>query len=282
MADNKKYYYLKLKADFFDSDEIVLLESITDGYLYSSILLKLYLKSLKFRGKLMFSERIPYNPDILSKITRHNVGVIEKALKIFKELGLIEVLDNGAIYMLDIQNFIGKSSTEADRKRSYREMIEKDKGQMSLKCPDKTTPEIDIDIDIDIDKEIDIENNLRSKKERREFSDNDKEYKLANYLSKQISERLDRPLQTEKILQNWSNEFEKMVRLDKIDIEDIKKVLIFSQQDDFWQTNILSAGKFRKQYLQLLSKMKKGNNNPKKQSSLGSLLEMIEGGTFDE
>ena len=146
----------------------------------------------------MFSERIPYNPDILSKITRHNVGVIEKALKIFKELGLIEVLDNGAIYMLDIQNFIGKSSTEADRKRSYREMIEKDKGQMSLKCPDKTTPEIDIDIDIDIDKEIDIENNLRSKKERREFSDNDKEYKLANYLSKQISERLDRPLQTEK------------------------------------------------------------------------------------
>ena len=72
----------------------------------------------------------------------------------------------------------------------------------------------------------------------------------------------------------------KMVRLDKIDIDDVKDVLVFSQQDEFWQTNILSASKFRKQYLTLLAKMKK--NIPKKQSSLGSLLEMIEGGTFDE
>ena len=89
------------------------------------------------------------------------------------------------------------------------------------------------------------------------FTDDDKEYLLAKYLSKQISKRLDRPLQEEKVLQNWSADFEKMVRLDKIDIEDIKNVLVFSQQDDFWQTNILSASKFRKQYLMLLGKMKK-------------------------
>lgn len=53
---------------------------------------------------------------MLANITRFPVGVIEKALKIFLELGLIEILDNGAIYMLDIQDFIGKSTTEADRK----------------------------------------------------------------------------------------------------------------------------------------------------------------------
>ena len=34
MADNKKYYYLKLKEDFFDSDEILLLQGMKDGYLY--------------------------------------------------------------------------------------------------------------------------------------------------------------------------------------------------------------------------------------------------------
>ena len=49
MADNKKYYYLKLKENFFDSDEMVLLESMPDGYLYSNILLKMYLKSKKQR-----------------------------------------------------------------------------------------------------------------------------------------------------------------------------------------------------------------------------------------
>ena len=47
MSDNRKYYYLKLKENYFDEDAIVLLESMQDGILYSNILLKLYLKSLK-------------------------------------------------------------------------------------------------------------------------------------------------------------------------------------------------------------------------------------------
>ena len=38
MADNRKYYYLKLKENFFDSDSIVLLEDMKDGILYSNIL----------------------------------------------------------------------------------------------------------------------------------------------------------------------------------------------------------------------------------------------------
>ena len=52
MSDNKKYYYLKLKDDFFDSDSLIVLESMQDGYLYSNILLKLYLRSLKNKGRL--------------------------------------------------------------------------------------------------------------------------------------------------------------------------------------------------------------------------------------
>ena len=51
MSDNRKYYYLKLKENYFDDDSIVLLESMQDGVLYSNILLKLYLKSLKHGGR---------------------------------------------------------------------------------------------------------------------------------------------------------------------------------------------------------------------------------------
>ena len=51
MAENKKYYFLKLKEDFFDQREIVVLESSKDGVLYVNILLKLYLKSLQHDGK---------------------------------------------------------------------------------------------------------------------------------------------------------------------------------------------------------------------------------------
>ena len=163
MSDNKKYYYLKLRDNFFDNDDIAILESMPDGILYSNILLKLYLRSLKNNGKLMFNDRIPYNAQMLSTITRQPIAVVEKAVGIFKEMGLIEVLDNGAIYMLDIQNFIGSSNTEADRKREYRRKIALEKGQkflghLSGQMSDERAPEIEIEIENrDIKENRDIE-----------------------------------------------------------------------------------------------------------------------------
>ena len=159
MSDNKHYYYIKLKADYFDSDEMIVLESMPDGHKYSNILLKFMLRSLKNEGKLMFNNKIPFNPIMLSQVTRHSVGEIEKAVQIFESLNLIEILDNGAIYINDIQNFIGKSSTEADRKRNYRNRINEDKklsGHLSTKCPDKNPPELEIELKLE--KELKLEN----------------------------------------------------------------------------------------------------------------------------
>lgn len=137
MADNRKYYYLKLKEGFFESDEIRILESMKDGYIYSNILLKLYLKSLRNEGRLMYRNVIPFTPEILATLVGHQVGTVEKALETFKSLDLIEILDNGAIYMMDIQNFIGKSSTEADRQREYYNKIKNEKallGEADKEC----------------------------------------------------------------------------------------------------------------------------------------------------
>ena len=145
MADNKNYYYIRLKDNFFEQEAIQILEAMPDGYLYCNILLKMYLKSLKFDGRLMYNERIPYNATVLATLTRHHVGTVEKALEVLQQLDLIDVLDNGAIYMLDIQKYIGKSTTEADRKREYRARIESEKvqllGQMDGQMSDISTPE---------------------------------------------------------------------------------------------------------------------------------------------
>ena len=162
MADNKKYYYLKLKDNFFESEELVILQSMPDGYIYSDILMKLYLKSLKSEGRLMFKEHIPYNPTMLATVVRHPVALVEKALTLFKDLGLVDVLDNGAIFMLDIQNFVGQSSTEGDRKRKYRKEIEAEKqllGQMSGQTSDKRPPE---------NRDKSIENRDKSLKEKKD------------------------------------------------------------------------------------------------------------------
>jgi predicted phage replisome organizer len=156
MSDNKNYYYLKLKENFFDSEEIRLLESIENGYLYSNILLKMYLRSLKNEGRLMFKENIPYNFKMLAAITGHNIDVVKRAIEIFIEFGLVQVLDNGAIYIADIQSFIGESSTEADRKRSYRLKIAEEKkslGHLSGHLSDISPPELDLDLELDLKKE---------------------------------------------------------------------------------------------------------------------------------
>ena len=176
MADTQSYFYMRIKENFFDGDEIKILESMPDGYLYSNILLKMYLNSLKNSGRLMLNEYIPYSPEMIASITRHQIGTVQRALDIFKKMGLIEVLDNGAIYMLNIQQYIGKSSDEADRKREYRQRIEAEKKALlgeKDKCPtnvreisDKRVAYIDtyIDTDIELKKDIELDTDIELKK----------------------------------------------------------------------------------------------------------------------
>ena len=83
-----------------------------DGILYSNILLKLYLKSLKNGGKLQLDEHIPYNEQMIATLTRQQVGTVERALQIFRALGLVEPLSGGVLYMSNIELLIGQSSTE--------------------------------------------------------------------------------------------------------------------------------------------------------------------------
>lgn len=167
MKDDKvkgRYFYLMLKENFYDSDDMVLLESMENGYKYSNILLKLYLRSLKDKGKLMYKDRIPYSVEMLAKLTRHDPDTVRRAIEIFKNMGIIEILDNGAIFMMDIENYIGKSSTEADRRRAYDRRIATEKKELLLannsEKPCENSCEkshAHIDINTDINTNIDIE-----------------------------------------------------------------------------------------------------------------------------
>ena len=118
MSDNRKYYYLKLKENYFDDDSIVLLESMQDGVLYSNILLKLYLKSLKHGGRLQLDEDIPYTAQMIATITRQQIGTVERALQIFLKLGLVEVLDSGTFYMRSNLRY-GKNQKREDVKSHH-------------------------------------------------------------------------------------------------------------------------------------------------------------------
>lgn len=120
MTENRRFYYLKLKENFYNSETMVILESMQDGLLYSNLLLKMYLMSLKSSGVLLLNDCLPHTVQTIATFTRHQVGTVERALKIFQEFGLVEILTDGAYYMSDIQLLIGQSSSEGERKKKER------------------------------------------------------------------------------------------------------------------------------------------------------------------
>ena len=138
MSENRKYYYLKLKENFFTSEKMVILESMQDGLLYSNLLLKMYLMSLKYNGILMLNDRLPHTPQTIATFTRHQIGTVERAIKVFMEFSLVEILTDGAFYMTDIQLLIGQSSTERERKKKERMRLQRQNllssGEVD-KCP---------------------------------------------------------------------------------------------------------------------------------------------------
>lgn len=58
---------------------MVILESMQDGLLYSNLLLKMYLMSLKYNGILMLNDRLPHTPQTIATFTRHQIGTVERA-----------------------------------------------------------------------------------------------------------------------------------------------------------------------------------------------------------
>lgn len=220
MSDNKKYYYMRLKENFFDTNEMKVLESMQDGYKYSNILLKLYLMSLQSDGKLMLNERIPYNSQMIATITRHSVGDVEKALVLFKDLGLIEVLDSGAIYMLDIQKYIGKSSTEADRQREYQRKI-----SCSKESNKKSTPKIEIELEKDIEIDIDTDKKKKKKSAKADldgminsFTENE-ELREALKAFLDMRKSIKKPIQTEYAFKLALNKLKQLSDIDSVRIE---------------------------------------------------------------
>ena len=111
MSDNRKYYYLKLKENYFDDDSIVLLESMQDGVLYSNILLKLYLKSLKHGGRLQLDENIPYTAQMIATITASRLHCGE---------GLANLPEAGPCGSAGQRHFLHEQYRTADRPVLHR------------------------------------------------------------------------------------------------------------------------------------------------------------------
>ena len=80
---------------------------------------------------------------------------------------------------------------------------------------------------------------------------------LAKFLEKCITENNPKFPQNESQRQRWAKDIDLMLRIDKIDADDVATVIEWSQNDNFWRSNILSGKKLREKYQQLVMKMKR-------------------------
>jgi len=123
MSENKRYYWMRLKENFFEDDTMDFIESQQNGEKYCLFYLKLCCKALKDEGKLIRyvgNTLIPYDDITLAKLTRTDIDTVRSALAIFSKIGLIEKLDTGELYLSQIKEMIGSECDSAERARKTR------------------------------------------------------------------------------------------------------------------------------------------------------------------
>ena len=145
---DKKYFWLKLKRDFFKRHDIQIIEDMPNGKEYILFYLKLLCESVDHAGGLRFSEEIPYNEQMLATITRTNIDTVRSAVKVFNSLKMIEVLDDGTYFMNEVEKLLGCETYWAQQKRIQRQSV-----GLIGQCPTCPSKSKILEKDLDIIKE---------------------------------------------------------------------------------------------------------------------------------
>lgn len=155
MATNKRYYWIKLKEEFFTDKRIKRLRRISGGDTYTIIYLKLLLLSLKDEGKLYYDGvESDFIKELALTIDETDDDVMVTVNYLINQ-GLLEVVtENDEYYLTEIPNLIGSETAWAEKKRRYRQNKQR---TLSLMSPTHVRQEIEIEIEKEIEKDIEID-----------------------------------------------------------------------------------------------------------------------------
>lgn len=151
--DKERYYWLKLDRGFFKRHDIAVIEDMPNGKDYVLFYLKLMLESVDHEGALRFSDTIPYNEQMLASVTRTNVDIVRSALRMFEDLGMVEVFDDKTLFMTEVAKLLGSETYAAKRQRELRE---KNRAGDIVACLSPVCPQ-EKEIEIDTEKEKETE-----------------------------------------------------------------------------------------------------------------------------
>ena len=230
MNNTKKYYWLKLQNDFFKRNDIRVVEAMPNGKDYIIFYLKLLCESIVNDGVLRFSEEIPYSDEMLSTITSTNIDVVRSAINVFKELKMIEIYDDGTLFMKQVEKMVGSETKWANYKRVSRNQ-NKEIGQ----CPTNVQKQIgNCPIEIEKDKDIDIEKDIDIDTDINKDINKDIENKIIDSLSSSkdifISIKMENEYEKTLMMMIKAAQVTKIIPTQGR-LEDLMKEMIFDRQD---------------------------------------------------
>ena len=160
----KKYYWLKLKDNFFNQKEVKKLRRIAGGDTYTIIYLKMQLLSIKKDGIIEFEGTEKDLAEQLSYEIDEDLNNIQVTLSFLKVNNLIEEISENNFLLTKVPDCIGKEGASAERVRRHREgkaLLEKEKEQKMLQCNGEVTNSNNAvtksNTEIEKEKEIEIE-----------------------------------------------------------------------------------------------------------------------------
>lgn len=159
MAENKKYYWLKLKSDFFEEKYVKALRKLPQGDSLTIVYLKMQLKSLKTEGIIKYEGILPNSISELSLVLDEDENIVQLAVSALLKFGIIEQWENDTLYMRAMQQLIGSETDSAERVRRHRALHCNTKMLQSNSTVTKCNTEIEIEKrdkkeDIELDKNI--------------------------------------------------------------------------------------------------------------------------------
>lgn len=235
MSNAKKYYWIRLKTDFFDQDTIDFLMGQENGAKYVVIYQMLMLKTAQQNGLLATKTNeimIPYDVKKIVRDTKYfDFDTVTIALELFKKLGLVYEEENNILKLTEVEKLVGSESKSAQWMRDKRA---RDNAHKQITTSSQTTSQSDREIDIDIEKDIDIDKDIDKDIDINKDIDKDIENKIKDLLSSSKDIFISIKLENE-----YEETLKMMIRAGQITkkiptqgrLEDLMKEMIFDRQN---------------------------------------------------
>lgn len=117
----KKYYWLKLPRNFFGKHYIKILRAKENGELLVLFYMWMLTEAIDHKGRLRYSEDIPYDEEMLAEASGFALHIVTQALQQFTKLQLVITESDGTLFMPKSIEMVGSESASAQRVREYRE-----------------------------------------------------------------------------------------------------------------------------------------------------------------